>query len=121
MTGKRIFLLAPVAFLLLPGCGGDRPSKAEYVSRLNAMCADFAAREKRIGEPQTLADVAARGQRIVDAFDASIRNKIARLKAPDELVAEAGRLRKLADEQHDTLQGLVDAADAHDGAKAQRL
>ena len=53
------------------GCGSKSP-KEQFVAKLNAMCEDFAAREQQIGEPRTQEDLAARGDRIVAAFEQAI-------------------------------------------------
>jgi hypothetical protein len=62
---------------LAGGCASDKElSKDEYVSRLNAMCEDFSAREQEIGEPHTLADLVEKGPRILDAFEMAIMRKL---------------------------------------------
>ena len=93
------------------GCGGgDELSREEYVSKLNAMCADFSAREQEIGEPQTRADLVEKGPRILDAFEIAIANQVGTLDAPDEIANEADRLVDIAHQQREVLGGLVDAA-----------
>jgi hypothetical protein len=106
----------------LTGCGGTTTlSRQVYVAKLNAMCTDFAAREKRIGEPSTLADVAARGERIAVAFDAAIRDPLKRLARPAFLPDVAKQLVTLTDEQSANLHSLAAAARAGDGAKVAQL
>jgi hypothetical protein len=103
-------------------CGGsDALSKAQYVSRLNAMCQDFSKREKAIGEPQTVDDLVDKGPRVVDAFEEAIVDKVHKLKAPDEIADQANRMAELADEQRDVLRGLVSAAKRSDFAKVNEL
>jgi len=93
------------------GCGdGQALSREEYVAKLNAMCEDFAAREERIGEPQSVSDLVERGPEILDAFEDAIADEIDGLEAPDEVAAEANRLADIADEQRVVLGELVDAA-----------
>ena len=108
---------------LAAGCaGGARaPSKQEYVSKLNAMCEDFSAREQEIGEPHTLADLVDKGPRILDAFEKAIADKVGTLKAPDEIADQANRLVVLADQQRDVLGELVDAAKDNDFAEVRQL
>jgi hypothetical protein len=85
--------LGILAALVSAGCGGDETlSKEEYVSRLNAMCQDFIAREKEIGEPQTVADLVTKGPRVLDAFEQTILEETPDLKAPDEIAGQAERL-----------------------------
>jgi hypothetical protein len=101
--------------------GSDGLTKAEYVARLNAMCRDFAAREKRIGEPRTVADLAERGPRIASAFEEAIADKVVELEAPSEIAGEAARMRKLALDQRDVLRGLAQATRRHDLARVRVL
>jgi hypothetical protein len=109
-----------VAALAL-GCADDVPSKEQYVSTLNAMCEDFSAREKEIGDPQTLTDLVEKGPRILDAFEEAIADKVHELKAPDEIADQAGRLVDIADEQRDVLASLVAAARDNDVARVREL
>ena len=104
------------------GClGGEALSKEQYVSRLNAMCADFSAKEKEIGEPQTPADLVEKGPRILAAFDKAIADKVRSLKAPDEIADQADRLVDLADQQRDVLDELIHAARDDDFARVREL
>lgn len=125
MLKKRISFGGVFAILvagLLAGCAGDEAlSKEQYASRLSAMCADFSAREKEIGEPQTVADLVEMGPRILDAFEEAIADKIGSLKAPEEIADEADRLVELADRLHHVLGELIDAANANDFAQVQEL
>jgi len=110
------------AGLLLVGCGGDDGlSKAQYISELNRMCEDFSEREKKIGDPQTVADLVEKGPRILEAFDEAIRDKVRTIEAPDEIAGEADRLVELADQQHNVLRDLVDAANENDLARVGDL
>ena len=86
-------MLGILVAVLAAGCaGGEALSKEQYVSKLNAMCREFSAKEKEIGEPQTLADLVERGPRILDEFEKSIVDKVGTLKAPDEIADQADRL-----------------------------
>jgi hypothetical protein len=108
--------------ILLAGCaGGEALSKEQYVSKLNSMCADFSEKERKIGEPQTLADLVTKGPRILDAFEKAIVDKVRKLKAPDEIADQADRLADLADQQRDVIGGLIDAAKRTDVAKVLEL
>jgi hypothetical protein len=122
---KRIVVgvvLGSVMAGLAAGCGGEEElNKKEYVAELNAMCEDFSAREKEIGESRTAADLVEKGPRIVDAFEEAIVDKIGTLDAPDEIADRANRLVDVADQQRDVLEGLVGAARENDLAKAREL
>ena len=107
---------------LLIGCGGDGGiNKAQYISELNRMCEDFSERERKIGDPQTVADLVEKGPRIREAFDEAIRDKVHTIEAPDEIADEAARLVELADQQHNVLRDLVDAANDNDLARVGEL
>jgi len=122
---KRILLggvLGILIAVLTPGCSVDGAlSKEQYVSKLNAMCEDFSKKEKEIGEPQTLADLVEKGPRILDTFEEAIADKVANLKAPDEIADQTDRLIDLADQQRDVIGGLIDTAKSNDVAKVQEL
>jgi hypothetical protein len=107
---------------LAGGCASDEElSKEEYVSRLNAMCEDFSAREQEIGEPHTLADLVEKGPRILDAFEVTVMERAGALKAPDEIADQADRLVDVAEEQGDVLGELVAAARANNLAEVRSL
>ena len=109
-------MLGIVVALSVPaGCGeSDALSKEQYVSRLNAMCEDFSRREKTIGDPQTVEDLVDKGPKVLDAFEEAIVDEVHGLKAPDEISGQADRMARLADEQHDVLSRLVEAAKRND-------
>ena len=123
---KRQALVGGVLGILVAvpaaGCAsGDRVSKERYVSSLNAMCKDFAAEEKTIGEPQTLADLRLKEPRILDAFEKTILDRVRTLRAPHEIAARANRLVELADQQRQVLRGLIRAARKNDLTKLREL
>jgi hypothetical protein len=123
---KRVLLGAARGILvagLAAGCavGARESSMEEYVSKLNAMCEDFSAREQKIGEPQTLTDLVDRGPRILDAFEKAIADKVGTLEAPDEIADQANRLVDIAGRQREVLGGLVDAARDRDFAEVRQL
>ena len=111
-----------VALSVPTACGGSESlSKEQYVARLNAMCQDFSRREQKIGDPQTIEDLVAKGPRVLDAFEQAIVDKVHGLKAPDEISDQASRMARLADEQHDVLRRLVEAAKGNDLAVVGQL
>ena len=119
ITRSSAVLLAVA--VLVAGCGSKKSAKDRYVASLNTMCANFAAREQKIGSPNSQADVAARGDRIVVAFEETIMRPIQALPAPPELRLPAQRLRTLAVQQRDVLRDLATAAKAGDVARLQLL
>ena len=115
--------LVTVLAVLAGGCGGgeDRLSSDEYVAQLNEMCRDFGAREQKIGEPRSLADVAERGDQIAAAFEEAILRPVERLRAPADLSEESDRLRAVARAQHRVLVDLAEAARSGELARAPAL
>jgi hypothetical protein len=113
---KRATLLL-AAVVLVAGCGG----KQSYGSKLSAMCEDFAKQEQKIGEPHSPSDLAARGDRIVAAYDEAILQPLLRTEPPPEDAAAAARLRQIARRQRATLQKLADAGKKGDLAALRRL
>lgn len=112
-----------LAAVVAAGCGGGGSktlSKADYGTQLNQICTDYNAKQKEIGEPASLADVADKGPKILDEFDKAI-SKAEKLKAPDEIKATRDEFLAKSKEQRDLLGQLVDAAKANDSAKAQEL
>jgi hypothetical protein len=119
ITRSSVILLGLA--VLLAGCGSKKTAKDRYVASLNSMCANFAAREQKIGSPNNPSDVAARGDRIVIAFEETIMRPIQALPAPPELRLPAQRLRTLAVQQRDVLRDLTTAAKAGDLQRLQLL
>jgi outer membrane murein-binding lipoprotein Lpp len=109
-----------LAVAVTAGCGSKSP-KEQFVAKLNAMCEDFAAREQQIGEPRTQEDLAARGDRIVAAFEQAILEPLQQLKAPAEVAPQAAQLRVLAQQQRDVLHGLAEAGRVGDVTKVGQL
>ena len=104
------------------GCGaGSRITKEQYVLRLSAMCRDFAAREKTIGAPQTLADLRQKEPRILGAFEKAILDKVRTLRAPHEIAAQANRLVELANRQREVFRELIVAAQKNDSSRVEAL
>jgi hypothetical protein len=123
MARNRTLLAALGLLALLPaGCGETKAlTKEQYVSKVNAMCESFSAREKEIGEPRTLADLVEKGPRVLDAFEQTILDTVHSLEPPTEVAGQNDRLVELAEQQRDVLAGLVDAAKASDVARVQEL
>ena len=109
-----LLVLVPV---LAAGCGG----KQSYGSKVSAMCEDFAKRESKIGTPRSPAELAARGDRIVAAYDAAILQPLLRTQPPPEDAAAARRLRQIAQKQRQTLSALAEAGKKGDVQSLRRL
>ena len=113
---KRAILALALVPALAAGCGGNQ----SYGSKVSKMCEDFAKREQQIGTPRSPADLAARGDRIVAAYDDTILQPLLRTQAPPEDAAAAAHLRQIARQQRDALRALADAGKKGD-TQALRL
>ena len=114
---KRAILALALVPVLAAGCGGNQ----SYGSKVSKMCEDFAKREQTIGTPRSPADLAARGDRIVAAYDDTILQPLLRTQAPPEDAAAAARLRQIARQQRDALRALADAGKKGDTQALRRL
>jgi hypothetical protein len=103
----------------LAACGSS--AKSRYVSKLNKMCEAFASREQVIGTPGTQAELKARGDRLVAAYDEELYRPLLKLKAPPEIASEAAQLRNLVTRQRNVLGGLAQAGKAGDVQRVQQL
>jgi hypothetical protein len=109
-------IVALVLVLIVAGCG-----KQSFGSKLSAMCEDFAKREHKIGEPRTPSEIAARGDRIVKAYEEAILNPLLLTEPPPEDFPAVQQLRQIARQQRDALQALADAGKQGDLDKLRRL
>jgi hypothetical protein len=111
-----------MALASVAACGDGRAlTRDQYVAQLDAACAAFAAREREIGEPNTLSDLVKRGPKIASAFADTVLDPISTLHPPDEIAAQANRLVVLARRQLNVLEGLAAAARRGDLLAVQRL
>src|SRR5215210_652458 len=117
---SRALAVAPLVVVALTGCSSKSDTE-QYASKLSAMCEDFAAREQEIGEPTGPEDLAARGDRIVAAFEETILEPIRDLDPPPEIAPQAAQLRRLARQQRDVLRDLADAGRAGDVQRVRQL
>jgi hypothetical protein len=113
---KAAALVLGVGALLLAGCGSQ-----SYGSKVSKLCENFAKREKQIGTPNDPQALAVRGDKIVKAYDEEILQPLLRIQPPERYAAAAQRLRGIAQQQRDTLQGLADAGKRGDVQQVRRL
>ncbi len=115
-----------VLALAAAGCGGGGGggsktlSKEEYGSQLNQICKDYNAQVKVIGEPTSIAELGAKGQKLLDQFKAAIA-KAEKLEPPSELKAKADKFIADAKQLTDVLTRLIAAAKKSDTAKVAEI
>jgi hypothetical protein len=114
---KRAAIAMTAAAVVLAGCGGSQ----SYGAKVSKMCEDFAKREQKIGTPRSPAELAARGDRIVAAYNEAILQPLLRTTAPAKDAAAAARLRQIARQQRDALQALADAGKNGDIQALRRI
>jgi hypothetical protein len=115
------FALVAVLALATAGCGSSKSPREQYAEKLSSMCEDFAEQEQKIGEPAGPEDLAARGDRIVAAFEETILRPLRELEAPPELATEAARLREVTRQQDGVLRRLAAAGKRGDVGAVRRL
>jgi hypothetical protein len=121
ITRRAVPVVVVLVTAALAGCGGSKSPREKYVTRLNSMCENFAERAQKIGEPRSPADIRARGDRLVAAFDETILEPIRSLEAPPEIAPQAARLRQLTRQQDEVLRGLTAAGKAGNVTALRRL
>ena len=109
-------IVALALVLVVAGCG-----KQSFGSKLSAMCEDFAKREQQIGAPHSPAEIAARGDRIVKAYEESILHPLLLAEPPPDDFAAVQQLRGIARQQRDALQALANAGQRGDLDALRRL
>jgi outer membrane murein-binding lipoprotein Lpp len=122
---KKLVLVGAVAALAVAvaGCGGGGSttlSKEEYSAKLNQICTDLNAKNKEIGQPNSIPELADKGPQLLDEFDKAIA-EVKKLKAPDELKDAVDKFISLGEEQRSLISDLIDAAKKNDTTKINEL
>jgi len=102
------------------GGGGSALSKDEYSARLNTICKELNAKNKEIGEPNSLDELVQKGPQLSDAFQNAI-DEVGDLKPPDELKTAHARFLSLGKQIHSKIDDLLDAAKKKDEAKLNAI
>ncbi len=109
--------------LVAAGCGGggDKPlTKAEYAKQADAICTDTKAKQRKLGTPNSAADIA----KLADKTKPIIKDEIKRLRAlapPDSLKDTSTSAYDLLDRQIPLIDQLGAAAKANDTKKLQAI
>ena len=111
-----------LSLVVLAGCGGASTlTKEQYAAKVSSGCTNFARGERAIGEPHSVADVAARGPRIAALFAVTLERPLARLRPPPAFASLHTRLVGLARRQHEVRAALARAARHSDLTSFTRL
>jgi hypothetical protein len=115
-----VLVLAVAAAGCGGGGGGKTLSKEEYSSQLSEICTELNAKNKEIGDPQSVADVVEKGPKLNDAFQNAI-DEVENLNPPDELQDAHKRFLVLGKQIHSKIDDLIDAAKKNDPAALQQI
>lgn len=121
-TPRLATLPVAVALLLVPSaCGGEEPlSKAEYVKQADAICTDYANRQKKLGEPKSVKDIERLADETKPLVEAQLK-KLRALNAPDSVKDDANDAYDLLDQQVPKIDELVAAAKKNDVKRIQKI
>jgi hypothetical protein len=115
-------VLVVVLALAAAACGGGgKPMSAKaFSAKLNAICTDLNAKQKKLGTPATLPEFGEKGSKLTSDFDDAI-GQIKKLRPPAAMKAPAARFVALAEQERDGLEQLFKAAKKNDAAGVRRL
>jgi hypothetical protein len=122
MSKFRFFLLSVFTTAILAGCGGGSDNKtlsySDFSSQANQICQDAEDQNKALGKTTTAAATPENGA-LVDKLVAIVqkqKDKLAGLKAPDQLKSSQDEFVSLADQQITIAKKASTAAKAKDQA-----
>lgn len=96
--------------------GGDRLSKAEYGTRLSAICKDYNDYTSSLDDPSSMNEIKPWIDKVVPRFEDAISDA-KKLNPPVDLQDEHDEFLSVADDETDVLQDIGAAADANDQKK----
>ena len=120
----RRALLSFGACVALAGCGGDgggdRLSRAELVSRADAICRTYEARLDALGQPTNVDELKEFADKSVPIAKEG-RDELRALEPPEDLEATYDAWLEQGDEAIEIVERLRDAAEDGDTAEIQRI
>jgi hypothetical protein len=111
------------AGLIVAGCGGgggDRLSKAEFVSRADGICQQYEAKLDALGTPQNQKELAAFADKAVPIAKQG-RDDLGDLNPPEDLEDEYDAWLEQGDKAIDIVERLRTAAGDGDQAEIQKI
>jgi len=100
--------------------GGQRLSKAEYGSRLGAICTDYNKFTNTLDDPGSMNEIKPWIDKVVPRFEDAISN-VRELSPPADLQRAHDDFLAVANEETDVLNDIGDAAEANDQKKLLEL
>ena len=120
-------LVAAFAALLVAGCGGEAVpaqseplTRAEWIARADAICAEANARIQALGEPENAQELASLAGEFADVNDEA-DNSLRLLAPPAEIQSQVERALELTERQIDILREISDAAADRNQESTERL
>jgi hypothetical protein len=121
-----VLLSAGVVVLLATGCGGGGESvsvvltKAEWIDRVDAVCAEANAEIRELGEPENAEELASLAEQAARINEEALDTWRA-LQAPPDVEELAARATEITQEEIDVLQEISSAAADRDQQRVERL
>lgn len=123
-----LLALLAAAVMGVAGCGGDDDedggsgalTKAELVSKADAICGDLNKRIDALPAPDSVEDVATFSEDALKIFEPAVADLKA-LEPPDEVEADYDRAMELLDDQIDRTKELQQAGEDKDEAKIRSV
>jgi hypothetical protein len=121
---RRLFFACAIA-LAVPGCGGgddggERLSKAEFVSRADAVCTRYEARLGALGQPTNVTELRAFADKALPIAKDG-REELGAIRPPAELEDTYDAWLEQGDEAIEIVERLRDAAADNDQAEIQQI
>jgi hypothetical protein len=110
--------------LVLAACAGggdgDRLSRADFISRADAVCTEYEAKLDALGTPQNEEQLAAFAERALPIAEDG-RGELGELRPPEDLEATYDAWLEQGDRAIEIVEELRDAAEDGDAAEIQRI
>ena len=127
MRNRITTLIAVLLFsgaIVLGGCGGGgngkRLSKAEFATKINALCTDYQEKIKAFGNPQSNAEALTLLKKYRSLF-AQIVADTKKLKPPADEQASVDRILTIGEQQLGITDRMIAAQEKNDQAEFEKL
>ncbi len=124
LHSKSLIPIGLVSAALLAGCGGGgddkRLSKADFVKKGNEICTRYSAEGKKLGSPNSLADLPSYVDKTVALFDKQLA-EMRDLKPPKDLQGDYDKMLATGDDARKALVDVKAAAEAKDEKKITEI
>jgi hypothetical protein len=121
-----VALFAVTATLIAAGCGGSSrnkayaSSKADFAAAMNSICAAVNAKDRAIGKPQSIQDIAKNGDALRKVGQNAIKT-LKKLEPPAEIKTQVEHFITVKDQEDSKIGDLIAAVKKGDTAKITQL